>query len=792
MPCIVTSGLGERRMVPMSEATASTIEQALESESARFVFLTAGERAGGWRAAFGDAATRMPRPYWLYSETEQAPLVLGFPLRDSTQWEAFGRDLGRLIEAEIAYRRALAQKAEVSKSSLVDARRLMVGKIAEILENAYQHDYGQRLPEVFLLALTRETAMRLQAATRALHASAPELQPEAVDEIRYAAAHRVADVMQRARSQALDRLRQTEAIEPTQASQQFFDLLRDDALPFAEVRLGTELRELTSFIHGHFKLDATRFRALVRTTADQLRALRAQDPSFEPVLRAMDPDAPGLPEDRLVFSQAVLTLVDVWSHPATPRLSADLRRLFADLAQRCRRFEVIAALRDKIVPVNERGFSTLGHVQGRQVQLAATTRPFDFTAPGVLPSVVRRYGLLYDLVEFTQLLEERRRRGRSAEEQAMRQMVRFLARVDAIRERHRLKFEKFLGDGSFFSARSARSVFLAAAELRQLYEGMRGDGFAFDRGLRIAVNVGSYHLLPMVEAAVSRPQFEFFGHGLVELARLTTGKTTHEVEDITDFLIASGYDLHRVIEFLEPVRHATRFAEFLKDRPYAAFLAENGELVNLGTVMTEGFIRDLETEWGGLPMAEADCYGTRWLLLATAPGEQPAPWVGLRSMGTARLKGLEPTQLAEMVVFEEQPPGAVRLPQGAPIQQTLQSLSGAGRESAEPQLQATPDVDPRLCVVSVLEDESNRTWYIGRYEAEVAALLSAFRVRLAPVGLKDGEPFEAWLFQRRSDLAKLYQGLRRSSSGATVPLEDLRRREGYFTCLLATPHRSPR
>ncbi len=101
-------------------------------------------------------------------------------------------------------------------------------------------------------------------------------------------------------------------------------------------------------------------------------------------------------------------------------------------------------------------------------------------------------------------------------------------------------------------------------------------------------------------------------------------------------------------------------------------------------------------------------------------------------------------------------------------------------------------MDPRLCVVSVLEDEATRTWYIGRFEDEVAALANAFRVKLAPVGLKDGEPFESWLFQRRGDLAKLYHGLRRHSAGATVPLEDLRRRDGYVTCLLAAPHRSPR
>jgi len=111
-------------------------------------------------------------------------------------------------------------------------------------------------------------------------------------------------------------------------------------------------------------------------------------------------------------------------------------------------------------------------------------------------------------------------------------------------------------------------------------------------------------------------------------ARLTTGKTTHEVEDITDFLIASGYDLNRVLEFLEPVRHATRFADLVKDRPYAAFIAENGELVNLGGVVSEGFLRDLEAEWGELPMAEGEAFGTRWLLLATAPASELAPGSG--------------------------------------------------------------------------------------------------------------------------------------------------------------------
>ncbi len=775
----------------MPEDATGLIEQALAQAAPQLVFLTPADRAGRWRDLFGAAAARVPQPYWLYSGADQSPLVLGFPLQLSTAWEDFGRDLGRLVDAEIAYRRAMAQQAEVSKAALVELRRLMIGRIAETLENAYLHDYGQRLPEVFLLVLTREVAERVRAATRALAAAAPELGGRAVDEIRYATAQRLGDVAHRARTQALDRLRRAEALEPTPASRAFADLVRDDIVPFAELHLGTGLPEVTAYLQGHLHIDAGRFRTIFRSTTDQIQALRTNDPNFDRVLAAIDPEAAATGPERLLFSAAVLDLLEIWPHPATPRLSADLRRLLADVARRFKRFEVLAALRDRVVGIAEHGPHKTTQLQGRTVQLSDTTRPFDFTSAGVLSSVVRRYGLLYDLVEFTQQIEELRRRGRAIEEQAMRQMVRFLGRVEEIRARHRLKFEKFLGDGAFYSARSARAVFLAAAELRATYEETRRQGFPFDRGLRLAVNVGTYHLMPMVAAAVDRPHLEFFGHGLVELVRLTTGKATHEVEDIADFLTANGYDLQRVLEFLEPVRHASRFAAITKDRPYGAFIAENGELVNLGGVVTESFVRDLEAEWGDSGLSEGEAFGTRWLLLATGLPGQAAPWVGMRILGTARLKGLEPMPLIETAVFEQEPPGSLPLPPGSPLQQTMQRLRGPGGD-AEGAETARVEVDPRLCVVSVLEDEATRTWYIGRFEDEVTALLNAFRVKLAPVGLKDGEPFEAWLFQRRADLGKLYHGLRRHSLGATVPLEDLRHRDGYFTCLLAAPHKSPR
>jgi hypothetical protein len=779
--------------MPTSDTHTATIEQVLTEARERISFLGPGTLAGRWRQAFGDTASSLPEPYWLYADDEQTRLVLGFPLKVSASWESFCRDLGRHVEAEAAYRCAVALGESIDKSGVIELRAAIAQRLADLIENAVLHDHGRRYAELLWLALSREVAERVGAALRAVFARAAKLPTRVLDEIRYAVVQRVADVSHRAEAEAFNRLRRWNAVEETAAGTALARTLRADLLPLAEQHLGRELRELSSYLQGQARIDPLRFQKLLAANTAQLERLRQRDPSFDRTLRLLAPDATELPADRLLFCRPVLDLVEVWTHPETPRLSSDLLRLLRDLGDMLRRFEVIAALRARIFPVGLRGSRPVTRVRGQFVRLSAFTRPIDFSIPGVVDSSVRRYGLLYDLVEFSQILEEVRRRGRGAEDNAMRFMVRFQHAVEEIRERHRLRFEKFLGDGAFYSARSARAVLLAAAELRVLYERLRRQGFPFDRGMRLALNVGSYHLLHMRASGGNGPAFEFFGHGMVELARLTTGKTTQEVEDIADFLIASGYPVQRVLEFLEPVRQSPRYPENVRERPYAAFLVENHELVNRGGVATEAFLRDLEPEWAGLPLGEAEAYGVRWLALPCDAARLDGPWVGLRALGTARLKGLEPTPLAEVVVFDQVPEGLVELPEGTPLWRTLRRLTGEAVDESESAISLTAEeIDPKLCVVAVLEDAVTRAWFIGTWDEELDALVGAFRVPLAPADLRDGEPFEAWLFRSRGELAKLYQGLRRDSSGATVALDHLRTREGYLACLLVAPHRSPR
>jgi len=63
-------------------------------------------------------------------------------------------------------------------------------------------------------------------------------------------------------------------------------------------------------------------------------------------------------------------------------------------------------------------------------------------------------------------------------------------------------------------------------------------------------------------------RFEFFGHGVVELLRLTTGKSTREVDEIAEFLISSGYSPALVDDFLAPLAAARSGVPEGSPRPY--------------------------------------------------------------------------------------------------------------------------------------------------------------------------------------------------------------------------------
>lgn len=769
------------------EFPAATVEHALQAPEVLGVYLTPGDRAGGWRSYFGETAARVPAPFWLYGDDERTIVTLGFPFKVTTAWEAFCRELGRLLQLEARYRLARVEGSSFDKHPLAQKRQELLDLATPLFAHALEQDFGRLFPEILWLALSRELASSLAQLRGEVVFWSPGSGTAHLPRIVYLTAQRAVEVLENAELQAVHRIKTSAPWVQLDTCRRFGQLVRQDLVPFVSLQASRDQQELEHYLAGRLGLDPGQFRRVLAEKAEALDVLRHKDPAFPETLALLDEEAHSLPSSRLLFHPPTLRLLSVWRHPATPKISAELFTLLEDLGSRLRRFEVVAALRGRILPVTAYGSRLAAKSGGQVVRLSPSVRALDFTSPTVVPSAVRRYGLVYDLVEFSQILEEVRRRGLRAELEALRFMLRFQHHWEQLRTEHRLRLEKFLGDGAFYSSRSARSVFFAAVQGRLVYEELRRAGCPFNRGLRMALNVGTYHLLPMMGG--QKVSFEFFGQGLVELSRLTTGKSSKEVEDITDFLVARGYELHRVLEFLEPVRREARLPEFVQNRPYAAYISENGELQNLGTVVTEGFLRELELEWTNPRLGQLEAWGLPWLVVLANP-EGAGPWAGLRFLGVAHPKGLEPSPLYEMVAWGEAPPGLTMLPPGTPLLSTLRSLSGHLAPAST--TNAPAELDPRLCVASTLEDDGRRAWYLGLWQEETDALHAAFRLPRVPSGLQDGEPYEAWLFRNREELAKLYQALRRKSAGAMLPLNELRHREGYFACLLVAPQRSPR
>src|SRR5467141_2008834 len=97
--------------------------------------------------------------------------------------------------------------------------------------------------------------------------------------------------------------------------------------------------------------------------------------------------------------------------------------------------------------------------------------------------MVHRFGLIYDISAFSETLGNIRRGGRKEEVSSYRQMLLFQRKLESIAARHLLVFEKFLGDGAFYTTRRALRLLRAAVEIQRFYSELTRKGFAYNTGL---------------------------------------------------------------------------------------------------------------------------------------------------------------------------------------------------------------------------------------------------------------------------------------------------------------------
>jgi hypothetical protein len=289
-------------------------------------------------------------------------------------------------------------------------------------------------------------------------------------------------------------------------------------------------------------------------------------------------------------------------------------------------------------------------VHGGDLVLSSATRPLDFMEPWVVDPRVERFGMIYDISDFSQTLSMLHREGNERQDDAFLAMFRFQRRINRLAASHRAKLEKYLGDGAFYSSREATNLLICSIYLQRYYVEAVREGLPFDRGMRIALNFGPYRLIPMSSRPEEGERYEFFGPGLVELSRLTTGKATQEVDEVKTMLINQGYPEATVHKFFSPLssKNVDVVDKTEESRRFYAYINRNGTLHNNGMVATGTFIAHLERELDRCPLYRGREDDRSYVFLALEDAGEKLS-LGFRKLGMAHLKGLEKLAVYEIV-----------------------------------------------------------------------------------------------------------------------------------------------
>ena len=590
----------------------------------------------------------LPQPYKIFPADETQPPVLGFPVAESPVMKDLDAKLERWLTEETSIQVNRAASKEKAQAALNSYSSTLI----KVAENALTSNALSDYHALFWLAHSFDVARQFAAIPRRISSLDTQAGRALGDALKYRIFARWATETREQMAQLAARIAPILDGEEQRALQ-FFRLLQDDVLIFTEEFIGPDLRELRYFITGYLRRDFQSFRDSfdrLRTTATELaqkeRTFRAVLPLF-----GANPDS-GVSVALLLDSRFQAFLFD---HPSVQNaLNREDREQFQLISKRLREFAVLNQLRRSITMV-----ATLADGQivsadrMRDTVYSRSTRPLDFGRAGVVDPMVHRFGMIYDITAFSETLGTIRRGGGKEELRSYRQMLLFQRKLDSIAERHLLQFEKFLGDGAFYTTRRALRLVRAAVEIQRFYAEMKRKGFAFNKGMRVALNYGYYRLLPMRTSPDSNDKItEFYGPGIVELSRLTTGKANKEIEEIAAFLVAHGYDSSKVQQFFAPLAHGLDMVDKKQqEREFYAYLDGNNHLVNEGIVASLDTLHELSNELAheAQPLFRVKAsWGTYVGFEPALPGVE---YVGVRLIGNVALKGLDNIDVAELVPF---------------------------------------------------------------------------------------------------------------------------------------------
>lgn len=600
------------------------------------------------RELFGKPEGVLPEPYKIFPADETQPPALGFPVAEA----AVLKDLETKLDRWLTEETASQVNRGASKEKAQTAFAIYTGTLMKIAENALVSTVLADYHAIFWLAHSFDLAKHFSTIPRRISALDMQAGRTLGDTLKYR-------IFGRWVSETREQMNQLAAkVAPLlegeeQRGLQFFRLLQDDVLILTEEFIGPDLRELRSFVTGYLRRDFQAF----RDSFERLRTTAADLLQKERTFRSALPLFGANADQGITLALLLDPRFETWlfDHPAAQNaVNREEREQLQLIARRVREFAVLNQLRRGITWMSPLPDGQIVSADRRTgMKYSRSTRPMDFGKPGVVDPMVHRFGMIYDISAFSETLGNIRRAGGKEEMRTYRQMLLFQRKLDNIAERHLLQFEKFLGDGAFYTTRRALRLVRAAIEIQRFYSEMKRKGFAFNKGLRVALNYGYYRLLPMRISLESNERItEFYGPGIVELSRLTTGKANKEIEEIAAFLIAHGYDAAKVQQFFAPLAHGVDVIDKKEhEREYYAYLDANNHLVNEGIVASMPLLQELSHELTHEAQQLFRVKSEWGTYVAFAPAVPGVEYVGVRLIGNVALKGLDNLDVAELVPF---------------------------------------------------------------------------------------------------------------------------------------------
>lgn len=631
-----------------TQKVADTLVRYLLDRPETATFLLPQGIGGTLAEIFDRPEWLLPRPYKIFFADENVAPVLGFPLLDSPVLHELETKLDRWIGEETGSH----IDGRASKDKAQQAFSAYVSQVVRVAENALLSNLMSDYHAVFWLAHSLEVSRHFSNIPRRMGSIDTLIARTQGDATKYRLfgkwAAELRDQMSRMGSRLAPVLDGEE-----ERGLQFFRVLQENVLIFTEEIIGPDLRELRSFMVGYLHRDAASFRDVFERIRNFTVETIKRDRVFRSgvALFGVSPDQ-GAPLALLLDRRFQRY---VFEHPSIDLVvNREEREQFHSTSRRICEFAVLHQLRRGLTPMATTPGGDILPPDGRGTAFSRSTRPIDFGRPGVVDPMVYRFGLIYDISAFSETLGDIARSGRKGELTSYRQMLVFQRRLESITERHRLQFEKFLGDGAFYTTRRALRLVRAAVEIQRFYSDMRKRGFAFNKGIRLALNFGYYRLLPMRSTPESNERVtEFYGPGVVELSRLTTGKANRELADIQVFLIGHGYDEESVRNFFAPLARGVDLIDHeMHKREFYAYSNASGHLVNEGIVASLPLLQELSNEL----IAESQQiyridapWGTYF---AFNPEVEGIGYIGIRLIGTVALKGLGKVEVGEIVDFD--------------------------------------------------------------------------------------------------------------------------------------------